>query len=205
MIEISKKDLLEKTGISYGQLYRWKRERLIPEEWFVKRSAVTGQETYFPREQILDRIEAILDLKEDHSLEEIRNILASEHSMLLGRARIEGLGIFPADIFERIDYLRDKKEFRRGELAFMLMIGEIAAEKDLSDAEHDNLLERGLPLLEKDRSASSIVSLIAAADKLYVVLGKEGRQPLFDSAIEIIRTASLADLVAKLKIGRFDG
>ncbi|MCL2403364.1 MAG: hypothetical protein FWC86_03935, partial [Coriobacteriia bacterium] len=41
--------------------------------------------------------------------------------------------------------------------------------------------------------------------KLYVVLGKEGRQPLFDSAIEIIRTASLADLVAKLKIGRFDG
>ncbi|MCL2486473.1 MAG: YhbD family protein, partial [Oscillospiraceae bacterium] len=31
---ISKKDLLEFTGISYGQLYRWKREGLIPEEWF---------------------------------------------------------------------------------------------------------------------------------------------------------------------------
>jgi len=78
VIEISKKDLLERTGISYGQLYRWKRERLIPEEWFVKRSAITGQETYFPEEQILDRIEAILDLKEEHSLEEIRTILTSE-------------------------------------------------------------------------------------------------------------------------------
>ena len=33
---ISKKDLLAETGISYGQLYRWKREQLIPEEWFIK-------------------------------------------------------------------------------------------------------------------------------------------------------------------------
>ena len=47
-MEISKKDLLKTTGISYGQLYRWKREGLIPEEWFVKRSSPTGQETYFP-------------------------------------------------------------------------------------------------------------------------------------------------------------
>ena len=78
MNEISKKELLERTGISYGQLYRWKRERLIPEEWFVKRSAVTGQETYFPKDQILERIEAIVDLKEDHSLEEIRGVLGSE-------------------------------------------------------------------------------------------------------------------------------
>ncbi len=29
---ISKRELLELTGISYGQLYRWKRKNLIPEE-----------------------------------------------------------------------------------------------------------------------------------------------------------------------------
>jgi predicted DNA-binding transcriptional regulator AlpA len=28
---ISKKEVLELTGISYGQFYRWKREGLIPE------------------------------------------------------------------------------------------------------------------------------------------------------------------------------
>ncbi len=33
---ISKKDLLSKTNISYGQLYRWKRKNIIPEEWFIK-------------------------------------------------------------------------------------------------------------------------------------------------------------------------
>jgi predicted site-specific integrase-resolvase len=45
---ISKKELLERYGISYGALYRWKRKGLIPDEWFIKKSTVTGQETFFP-------------------------------------------------------------------------------------------------------------------------------------------------------------
>lgn len=73
-MEISKKDLLKETGISYGQLYRWKRERLIPEEWFMKRSAFTGQETFFPRDKIIPRVEAILEMKERYSLEEMAKI-----------------------------------------------------------------------------------------------------------------------------------
>lgn len=43
---ISKKELLDETGISYGQLYRWKRKQLIPEEWFIRKSTFTGQETF---------------------------------------------------------------------------------------------------------------------------------------------------------------
>lgn len=73
-MEISKKDLLKETGISYGQLYRWKREGLIPEEWFMRRSAFTGQETFFPREKILSRVHAILEMKEQYSLEEMARI-----------------------------------------------------------------------------------------------------------------------------------
>jgi DNA-binding transcriptional MerR regulator len=72
MDEISKKDLLKETGISYGQLYRWKREGLIPEEWFVKRASFTGQETFFPRDRVLERIGLILEKKDDQSLEGIR-------------------------------------------------------------------------------------------------------------------------------------
>ena len=68
---ISKKELLEKYGISYGALYRWKRMGLIPEDWFVKKSAVTGQETFFERELICPRIEKILGLKDSLSLEEM--------------------------------------------------------------------------------------------------------------------------------------
>ena len=69
---ISKKDLLLATGISYGQLYRWKRKGLIPEDWFVRKSAFTGQETFFPREKMLARVQRILSMKdEDASLDDI--------------------------------------------------------------------------------------------------------------------------------------
>lgn len=77
-MDISKKDLLKTTGISYGQLYRWKREGLIPEEWFVKRSSPTGQETFFPKELILKRIQSIQTLKDHYSLEKLAKLLSPE-------------------------------------------------------------------------------------------------------------------------------
>lgn len=73
---ISKKELLEKTSISYGQLYRWKRKNLIPEEWFIRKSTFTGQETFFPREDILKRISMIQKMKENLSLDEMREMLS---------------------------------------------------------------------------------------------------------------------------------
>ena len=68
---ISKKDLLEKYGISYGALYRWKRMGLIPDEWFVKTASPTGQQTFFPKRLICERVEQILDMKDDVSLSEL--------------------------------------------------------------------------------------------------------------------------------------
>lgn len=75
---ISKKELLAKYGISYGALYRWKRTGLIPDEWFIKRSASTGQETYFDRVAITERIEAILAMKDSLSLDEIAEKFRAE-------------------------------------------------------------------------------------------------------------------------------
>lgn len=73
---ISKKDLLDFTGISYGQLYRWKRKKLIPEDWFLRKSTFTGQETFFPKEKILTRIEKIKDMKEDLSLDDLADVFS---------------------------------------------------------------------------------------------------------------------------------
>lgn len=58
---ISKKELLEMYGISYGALYRWKRMGLIPEDWFIRRSTSTGQETFFRRDQIIPRMDQITE------------------------------------------------------------------------------------------------------------------------------------------------
>lgn len=67
---ISKKALLERYGISYGALYRWKRMGLIPEDWFLRRSAPTGQETFFHTGQICPRVELILS-RRDVSLDDL--------------------------------------------------------------------------------------------------------------------------------------
>ena len=75
---ISKKELLEKYAISYGALYRWKRKGLIPEDWFIKKSTVTGQETFFPRKLVCERIELIKKQKDDVSLDELSDHFSSE-------------------------------------------------------------------------------------------------------------------------------
>lgn len=68
---ISKKELLERYNISYGTLYRWKRMGLIPDDWLVKKSTYTGQETFFDEDQICERVEAIISRKDSVSLESI--------------------------------------------------------------------------------------------------------------------------------------
>ncbi|MBO6065492.1 MAG: DUF4004 family protein [Lachnospiraceae bacterium] len=75
---ISKKDLLSRYGISYGSLYRWKRKGLIPDEWFIRKATVTGQETFFPEQLICERMERILSTKEDTLLDELARKLHGE-------------------------------------------------------------------------------------------------------------------------------
>lgn len=92
---ISKKDLLLAAGISYGQLYRWKRKGLIPEDWFVRKSSFTGQETFFPREKMLARVERILSMKdEDHSLDDIAEAVSpAPLPDTFARADVEARGV----------------------------------------------------------------------------------------------------------------
>lgn len=90
---ISKKDLLQHCGISYGQLYRWKRKGLIPEEWFIKKSTFTGQETFFPRDKMIARVERILSMKdEDLSLDDIADAVTPD---------LTGISLTRSDIAER--------------------------------------------------------------------------------------------------------
>lgn len=90
---ISKKELLVETGISYGQLYRWKRKGLIPESWFVRRSTFTGQETFFPREAILERVRWIQGAKTETALDDLAESIQSSSLWQ------EGL---PADVLWRV-------------------------------------------------------------------------------------------------------
>ena len=75
---VSKRELLEMYGISYGALYRWKRIGLIPASWFIRKSTPVGQETFFERDRRCPRIEMILSRKDGVSLEELADELIGE-------------------------------------------------------------------------------------------------------------------------------
>lgn len=121
---ISKKELLDRYGISYGALYRWKRMGLIPESWFIRRSAPTGQETVFRRDQICARIELIQSQKENRSLEELAASLAERREAVRAERKLrvqtkfgtrefaldEVLHLWLEEDGRRVDYLEYFKE-----------------------------------------------------------------------------------------------
>ncbi|MBT2626515.1 YhbD family protein [Bacillus sp. ISL-32] len=105
---ISKKDLLEETSISYGQLYRWKRKNLIPEEWFIRKSTFTGQETFFPRAEILKRVSKIQEMKENLSLDEMRDMLSPRvKDMKITGGELVERGLISSEVLSVFLKLRD--------------------------------------------------------------------------------------------------
>jgi DNA-binding transcriptional MerR regulator len=172
---ISKKDLLLQTGISYGQLYRWKRKGLIPEEWFVRKSTFTGQETFFPRDRMLERVARIRDMKdEDLSLEDIADTLSP--------AMVADVSLRPDEVRQRAlvsDAALDLFLERRPG-ADPLLFGELLAVAVL-----DRLLQAGDISLDEGRS---LVETMSAG-----VLATQGR----DYELVLVRKLGLSAWLLK--------
>jgi DNA-binding transcriptional MerR regulator len=124
---ISKKEVLERTGISYGQFYRWKRKGLIPESWFIRKSTFTGQETFLPRDKILERIERIKELKDEYSLEELAEMFSPEPPKRLFRGEIlrERAGISRETLELYRDATGRDEPFRFREAFWMTVLEEL--------------------------------------------------------------------------------
>ena len=177
---ISKKDLLLETGISYGQLYRWKRKDLIPEEWFIRQSTYTGQETFFPKAQILERISKIQAFKDMKSLDELAEMFSptsSTHTFEAEGSSVNSLISQPV-----LNLYREATGFS-GTFDFDQMVSLCLLEKSLKSG--DVSLEEGKMMVQclssmgqitaKDlmvvltrKMGVSYVSLIGRTDDLYV-------------------------------------
>ncbi|HDR7794400.1 TPA: YhbD family protein [Bacillus luti] len=140
---ISKKELLELTGISYGQLYRWKRKNLIPEDWFVRKSTFTGQETFFPKEKILERIEKIQTMKEDLSLDELANMFSpSVTEILLTKEDLLRKGIASEAVLQFfIEQTNKAVEFQFVDILYVYLLEELLQSGEISLDEGKMILQ----------------------------------------------------------------
>ena len=200
-MELSKKDLLKTTGISYGQLYRWKREGLIPEEWFVKRSSPTGQETYFPQEKILKRIHAIQQLKDSYSLEELARILTPEVSnRLFCEEDLEHFDELDIDVAADFMDAMSKDSFVFLEVLVMIALSQAMVDSAITEEERTHAVSFLSKRMSELHSADYVLELLQAQGHLYVLLKKEGSEVYLDDGLVAIRSIHLNELSNAIKL-----
>ena len=200
-MEISKNDLLKTTGISYGQLYRWKREGLLPEEWFVKRSSPTGQETYFPQEKILKRIHAIQQLKDSYSLEELARILTPEVSnRLFCEEDLEHFDELDIDVAADFMDAMSKDSFVFLEVLVMIALSQAMVDSAITEEERTHAVSFLSKRMSELHSADYVLELLQAQGHLYVLLKKEGSEVYLDDGLVAIRFIHLNELSNAIKL-----
>lgn len=198
---ISKKDLLAETGISYGQLYRWKRERLIPEEWFIKQSSYTGQETFFPKELILARIKVIQELKDIYSLEEVAKLLSPEitnHGFSL--KDFEEMEEISTPLLRIFKEVLNKELVTYMELLFMIILHRIQEEYSIKVEDIKTIFVNIHPRLESMKSTDYILTIIKLESMYYSFLNQEKEQILMDQRFHMVCKVRIDDISSEIRI-----
>lgn len=199
---ISKKELLEKLQISYGQLYRWKRKKIIPEEWFIKKSVSTGQETFFPKDKIITRINKILELKDDVSLDDLANQFAHNPiKVTLKREYLIKNNIILSNIVERFEaVIEDKHEIYDESRLFTLFIYEKLINLGFLNIEEVN--EITLAVFKNYQKLNNENMFIIIRRKLgvcyYYVLDNESEILIDENSIEIAKF-NIRDIFEKIR------
>jgi len=209
---ISKKEVLEDMGISYGQLYRWKRKGLIPESWFIRRSTFTGQETFFPQEKILERIGRIKDLKDDHPLDDLAMLITKRVNAKLEVAfsKLRQLGWLDERLVKICGLEKDEEGVLSMKEALCLGVlrnlegkardeemdlGRRTLERALARKPFEQIREEKLVLylLRKRLSATGISAEISLA----IVATDEAT---FDPEIEVVQAVDLETVLERIKL-----
>jgi hypothetical protein len=197
---ISKKDLLATTGISYGQLYRWKRERLLPEEWFIKQSSYTGQETFFPKEQALSRIKAILELKDDHSLEELSQLLMADPDTVIAPERFMGMRGIDGDFPATLAQVFSKDGCTIGDTAIAYAIHQKGKELGIDEAARATLIRASVRSMKGRSLHDTLCTILDANGKHHACFTAGPARPIFDEGVKALGTVSVGETMNALKV-----
>lgn len=188
------------TGISYGQLYRWKREGLLPEEWFIKQASFTGQETFFPREQAISRVQAILEMKDDYSLEELVGLLITRIDAVIDGETMKRLPGIDAGFPDKLMQALEKREFSLGEFAVAYAMHRKGKEDGLREKAMMELIGRILPSVAKIRVHDALCTIVEANGEYHACFTTGTDIPVFDPLLTVCVTVSIGEMVNELSV-----
>ncbi|MDB4868736.1 MAG: hypothetical protein JWR03_3069 [Cohnella sp.] len=198
---ISKKDLLDSTGISYGQLYRWKRKQLIPEEWFIRKSTFTGQETFFPKDLILARIDKIINMKDDLSLDQVAGKLSPSlpdyelrKSDLLKRNIVS-----PVTLHRFAVHDPENTVYSFELILYFYLIDQLLQAGDMSMEEGERLLETLKDHFPKfDGKSCELIFIRKMGVSSFALLSLPS-QLFFEKGVKVVARLSMTECIEQLK------
>jgi hypothetical protein len=197
---ISKKELLELTKISYGQLYRWKRKGLIPEDWFIRKSTYTGQETFFPRSRILTRISRILSMKEDVSLDDLADAFSPEAPAPADADTLIQRGIVSADAMRLFLEGHDSSSLSFDDALHAYLFSQVLISGELSLNEARLMLDTLRTAAVRFNKAPAQVMLMRKLGVFGCVALSAGGEALPDKDTRLIRRLDLNAAAEELKL-----
>jgi hypothetical protein len=169
---------------------------LIPEDWFIKQSAFTGQETYFPRERVLTRVQAILSMKDSHSLDEMAQFFSPDPQNTTPASDLQDFTALNSQLLELLQMGNDGKDsYETGEVVFLTALSKFVEDNTLECSQAAVLARSALAAASKSTPASKCVLVRpkARGAELYVVFGDAAGTPLFDDEIEVVGTLALQE------------
>lgn len=201
---ISKKELLEHTGISYGQLYRWKRKNLIPEDWFIRKSSFTGQETFFPRESILTRIDRIKNMKDELSLDELADVFSpSVSNKVLTRVEMEQKHLvtpISIHLFLESGSEKEKQSFSFEEMLCIYVLDQALASGQMNREEGILLVQTFQTYYSKFQDKGCDIILTRKMGIPLFTMLTTGSEVYFDTGVKEVLRLSLNTYLEQLKV-----
>jgi hypothetical protein len=199
---ISKKDLLEAANISYGQLYRWKRKNLIPENWFIRKSTFTGQETFFPKEDMLQRIEKIKSMKDDLSLDELADMFSPSPTVTsLSAEELTKRNIVSTTSFEMYtNHHGTQSQYSFENLLSLYLLDRLLQTGEMNRSEGIDLLHVLHEHLSKLKSNESELIFIRKMGVSFFILTLDPANLFIDSQAKIIAQYKINSCIEELKL-----
>ncbi|ADZ10450.1 hypothetical protein Metbo_2236 [Methanobacterium lacus] len=202
---ISKKELLEITGISYGQLYRWKRKKLIPEEWFIKKSTFTGQETFFPKYKVIDRVEKIKNMKGDISLDSLADMLSPDLTeKIVSEKELKDRNIVSEATLEftREEY-GETKEFRFEQIISIYLLDKMFKSGKIGHSEGKIVFQLFSDKYQKFKGKNCELIFFRKMGVSSCCMVPDSKDVHFEETIKIMEIMNISELIEELKIKMF--